>query len=51
MTFTRDSIVGRNADGSMRHHGAPMPLPGFGRVRDAAQVGSEVGGIGESSFG
>jgi hypothetical protein len=33
------------------HHGAPMPLPGFGRARDAAPVGSEVGGIGESSFG
>jgi hypothetical protein len=51
MMITKDSIIRRNADGSIFHHGAPMPLPGFGRVRDAAPVGSEVGGIGESSFG
>jgi hypothetical protein len=41
----------RDKDGSFLHHGAPMPLPGFGRVRDAAPVGSEVAGIGEKSFG
>jgi hypothetical protein len=51
MMITKDSIVRHNRDGSMLHHGAPIPLPGFGRVRDAAPVGSEVGGIGESSFG
>jgi hypothetical protein len=51
MMITKDSIIRRNADGSMFHYSAPMPLPGFGRVRDAAPVGSEVGGIGEASFG
>jgi hypothetical protein len=51
MTITKNSIIRRNADGSMFHYSAPMPLPGFGRVRDAAPVGSEVGGIGEASFG
>ena len=51
MMITKDLIIRRNANGSLFHHGAPMPLPGFGRVRDAAPVGSEVGGIGESSFG
>jgi hypothetical protein len=51
MTFTRDSIVGRNANGSFIHHSAPMPLPGFGRVRDAAPTGSTVGGVGTSSAG
>jgi hypothetical protein len=44
MTFARDTIVGRNRDGSIRHHGAPMRL-------DAAPVGSTVGGIGEESMG
>jgi hypothetical protein len=44
MTFSMDRIVGRNRDGSIRHHGAPMRL-------DAAPVGSEVGGIGEESLG
>jgi hypothetical protein len=44
MTFTRDTIVGRNRDGSIRHHGAPMRL-------DAAPTGSTVGGIGEESMG
>jgi hypothetical protein len=47
MMITKDSIIRRNADGSMFHHSAPMPIPGFGRVRDAAPVG----GIGEASFG
>ena len=51
MMITKDLIIRRNANGSMLHHSAPMPLPGFGRVRDGAPVGSEVGGIGESSFG
>jgi hypothetical protein len=51
MTFTKDTIVRRNADGSFLHYSAPMPLPGFGRVRDAAPTGSEVGGIGERSLG
>jgi hypothetical protein len=51
MMITKDSIVRRNANGSMLHHSAPMAIPGFGRVHDAAPVGSEVGGIGESSFG
>ena len=46
MMITKDSIIRRNADGSYLHHGAPMPLAGF--ARDAAPVGSEVGGIGES---
>ena len=46
----RDSIVRRNADGSYLHHSAPMPLSGFGRVRDAAPVGSEVAGTGENSL-
>jgi hypothetical protein len=46
MMITKDSIVRRNADGSMFHHSAPMPL-----TLDAAPVGSEVGGIGENSFG
>jgi hypothetical protein len=49
--ITKDSIIRRNADGSIFHHGAPMPLPGFGRVRDGAPVGSEVGGTGEESAG
>jgi hypothetical protein len=44
MTFTRDTIVGRNRDGSIRHHGAPMRL-------DAPPTGSAVGGIGEESLG
>src|SRR5580704_12419197 len=43
---TKDSIVRRNADGSMFHHGAPMPL-----CRDAAPTGSTVGGTGEESMG
>jgi hypothetical protein len=51
MMITKDSIIRRNTNGSMFHHSAPMPIPGFGRVRDAAPVGSEVGGIGENSFG
>ena len=51
MMITKDSIIRRNANGSILHHGAPMPLPGFGRVRDAAPSGSVVAGIGESSFG
>ena len=46
MMITKDSIVRRNADGSMFHHGAPMPL-----TLDAAPVGSEVAGIGEESMG
>lgn len=46
MMITKDLIMRRNADGSMLHHSAPMPL-----TLDAAPVGSEVGGIGESSFG
>jgi hypothetical protein len=49
MMITKDSIIRRNRDGSYLHHGAPIPLPGFGR--DAAPVGSEVGGIGEESLG
>jgi hypothetical protein len=49
MTFTRDKIIGRDASGRVLHHSAPMPLDGFNR--DAAPVGSEVGGIGEASFG
>jgi hypothetical protein len=49
MTFTRDKIIRRNANGSFIHHSAPMPLEGW--TRDAAPVGSEVGGIGEASFG
>jgi hypothetical protein len=44
MTFTRDTIVGRNRDGSIRHHGAPMRL-------DAAPTGSKVDGTGTSSLG
>jgi len=44
--ITKDTIIRRNANGSMLHHSAPMPL-----TLDAAPVGSEVGGIGESSFG
>jgi hypothetical protein len=44
-------LFGVNRDGSFLHHGAPVPLPGFSRVRDAAPVGAEVGGIGENSFG
>lgn len=51
MMISKDSIIRRNANGSILHHGAPMPLPGFGRVRDAAPSGSVVAGIGESSFG
>ena len=51
MMITKDLIIRRNADGSMLHHSAPMPLQGFGRVRDWTPVGSEVGGIGEKSFG
>ena len=51
MMITKDSIIRRNANGSLFHHSAPMPLPGFGRVRDAAPAGSEIAGIGESSFG
>jgi hypothetical protein len=35
MMITKDSIIRRNKDGSMFHHGAPVPIPGFGRVRDA----------------
>jgi len=50
MMVTKDSIVRRNANGSMLHHSAPMPLPGFGRVRDAASTGSEVAGTGENSL-
>jgi hypothetical protein len=46
MMITKDSIIRRNADGSFLHHGAPIPL-----TRDAVPVGSEVGGIGEKSFG
>ena len=46
MMITKDSIVRRNADGSMFHHGAPMPL-----TLDAAPVGSEVAGIGEELMG
>jgi hypothetical protein len=42
----KDSIIRRNADGSMVHHSAPMPL-----TLDAAPVGSEVGGIGAASLG
>jgi hypothetical protein len=49
MMITKDSIVGRNANGSIFHHGAAMPIPGW--TRDAAPVGSEVGGIGTSSLG
>jgi hypothetical protein len=44
--FERDSIIRRNADGSYFHHGAPTSL-----TRDAAPVGSEVGGVGENSAG
>jgi hypothetical protein len=51
MMITKDSIVRRNADGSIFHHGAPMPLPGFGSVRDAAPTGSKVDGTGTSSLG
>jgi hypothetical protein len=50
MMITKDSIIRRNADGSIFHHGAPVPIPG-GRVRDAAPVGSVVGGTGEESTG
>lgn len=46
MTFAKDKIVRRNANGSFLHHGAPMPL-----TRDAAPTGSEVGGIGPASLG
>jgi hypothetical protein len=46
MMVTKDSIIRRNADGSFLHHGAPMSL-----ARDAAPVGSEVGGIGTASAG
>jgi hypothetical protein len=49
MKFERDKIVRRNADGSFLHYSSPVPLGGF--TRDAAPVGSEVGGIGENSFG
>jgi hypothetical protein len=45
----KDSIVRRNRDGSYLHHSAPFSLDGF--ARDAAPVGSEVGGIGEESMG
>jgi len=44
----KDSIIRRNADGSFLHYGAPVPL--FGRARDAAPTGSEVGGVGENSL-
>jgi hypothetical protein len=51
MMITKDSIIRRNANGSMFHHGAPMPIPGFGRVSDAASAGSKIGGIGSASEG
>ena len=51
MMIKKDSIIRRNADGSMLHHSAPMPLPGFGRVRDEAPTGSVVGGVGPASLG
>ena len=52
MMIAKDSIVGRDRNGRVLHHGAPVPLPaGFGRVRDAAPAGSTVGGTGEELMG
>jgi hypothetical protein len=44
--ITQDRIIRHNADGSIFHHGAPMPL-----TFDAAPVGSEVGGVVPDAFG
>ena len=45
MMITKDLIVGRDRNGRVLHHGAPMPL-----TLDAAPGGSLVAGVGENSL-
>ena len=45
MMIAKNSIVGRDRNGRVLHHGAPMPL-----TLDAAPGGSLVAGVGENSL-